>query len=113
MAGAGQVSTEGTFPTPATFLKGVVEPIGERRATAGVVKIGGVERIEEVVSIEGALKKGESGRSAEERTESAAAARTAATSRFTDISRQDQEDLKDYLSLYIRGHYPEIPSAPV
>ena len=89
MAGAGRVLTGDTFPTPATFLKGVVEPIGERRATAGAALIEESERIEGAASIAGAMRKDESGRLAGERMESVAVARTAATSRSTEITRQD------------------------
>ena len=58
----------------ATFLKDAPAK------TAGNVLIGEAEMIEEAVSIEGVMKRGGSDHLAEERTESAGVARTAATS---------------------------------
>lgn len=94
MAGAGPGLTGGASPTPPTFLKGAARASRERRATAEKVRIEGADMIEEAVSIAGALKKGESGHLAAGRRESAAAARTAATSRSTKKSLSHARSLR-------------------
>ena len=80
MAGAVLELIDGASPTPPTFLKDAAGASGERRATVETEMTDEAEKIEEVVSIAGVLRRGGSDRLAEERTESAAAARTAATS---------------------------------
>ena len=71
---AGTLSIQATFPNDAPRKTGGTALIGETETT------GEAEMTEEVVSIAEVLRRGESDRLAEERTESAAAARTAATS---------------------------------
>ena len=83
MAGAGRALTGDTFPTPATFRSDAAEKTAGELLIDGAALIEEPGRIEEAVSIAGALTKGESGRWAGERMESAAAARTAAISRST------------------------------
>lgn len=94
MAGAGPGLTEGTSHTPPTFLKGGARASRERRATAETVRIEGADMIEEAVSTAGVLRRGESDHLAEERKESAAAARTAAISRSTKKSLSHARSLR-------------------
>jgi len=83
---AGALTIQATSPNAAPERTGESARIGEAGATAGAVKTGEAGWTAE------AMKRGVSGRSAGERTESAGAARTAATSRSTEIIRQDLQD---------------------
>jgi len=68
------LTIQATFPNDAPEKTAETAMIGETAMT------GEAAMIEEVVSIAGVMKRGESDRLAEERTESAAAAKIAATS---------------------------------
>jgi hypothetical protein len=68
------LTIQATFPNDAPEKTAETALIGETEMTKEAGRTG------EVVSIAGVMKRGESGRLAEERTESAAAARTAGTS---------------------------------
>jgi hypothetical protein len=68
------LTIQATFPNDAPEKTAETALIGETEMTKEAA------RTEEVVSIAGVMKRGESDRLAEERTESAAAAPTAATS---------------------------------
>jgi len=89
MAAGGQAWTEGTltiqatFPSAAPELTGECARIGEAVANAEAVETA------DAGWIAGVMKRGGSGRSAGERAQSAAAVKTAATSRSTEITRQD------------------------
>jgi hypothetical protein len=72
--------TGGTFPTPATFRSDAAEKTAGELLIDGADWIEEAERNGEAASIAGALTKDESGRLAEEGTESVAVARTAVTS---------------------------------
>ena len=66
--------------TQPTFLNDAAEKTAETARIGETVKIGEAERTEGVVAIAAVTRRGESVRSAGEKTESVAAARTAATS---------------------------------
>ena len=80
MVDAGRVLIGGASPTLGTFRSDGQDKIAGNLLIDGAVKIEDAEKTEEAGWIAGAMRRGESGRLAEERTESAAAARTAATS---------------------------------
>jgi len=78
--GAVQGQTEGILNTQATFRNGAPEKTAENVLIGAAEAIEEAGKIAEAVSIAGASMRGGPERLAGERTESAAAARTAATS---------------------------------
>jgi hypothetical protein len=78
-------SIAGTSIIQNTFQNDAPEKTGENALTGGAEAIEGPGKIEEVASIAGVTRRDESGRSVAERRESAAVARTAATSLFAKI----------------------------
>ena len=83
MVDAGRVLIGGASPTLGTFRSDAQDKIAGNLLIDEAELIEGAKRSEEAGWIAGAMRRGGSGRLAEERTGSVAAAKTAANSRLT------------------------------